>query len=152
MAEQTAAELRKQREREAREAALIKGGDDRPPSTDLSTILGPQEPPADTPTAEDAEAAPAREQPAQAPAEPSDVPAQPAKATKPAKAAKTAEPAPWENANPRIPIGFNTKFPEPLHAKLKWLASNVPDKSIQKLVLEAVNLHVEKLLREYYKP
>lgn len=60
--------------------------------------------------------------------------------------------APWADTNPRVTIGFSTRFPEDMHAKLKWLADNLPRKSIQKLVHEAVRTQTEKLIKEHYRP
>jgi hypothetical protein len=151
MAEQTPAELRKQREREARAAAMIQQADERPANTDLSAVLGPQEAP---PTDDPADAAPADEQPAQAPAEASDGPTHPAKVAKPAKAAKNGRaPAetPWANAHPKVPHPFSTSFGDELYLKMIWLTENLPKTTISSLVRDGVNEHIDRLIREHYK-
>lgn len=60
--------------------------------------------------------------------------------------------SPWADAHPRVTINFSTKFLEELHMKMTWLTENVPKLSIQKIVQDGTAAHVEKLLKNHYKP
>lgn len=138
--------------REKQAAAFVAAADARPES---SMLTKPE--PASSAQAEPI-AAPEAETPVEAAQEPAVVLAPSVaapKATKPATAPKPApEPkkTPWADANPRIPVGFNTKFPEDMHAQLVWLKENLPNTSIQKLVHQYVRDGIAKDLAEHYKP
>jgi len=187
MTEKSAAELKREREMAARKALFVQG-DARPENTDLSTILGPPQPPApvaapDEPSAPaeavsepegEAGAAPVAESPSEPqepPAAAPDVPQVVQTAVSPPAARKTApkpagkaapkpakapkaddEPDPWADGDDKDK-GFTTKFDAVLHRKMLWIADNVPrQKSIQRIVHNAVVDYVEKLLAEHYEP
>ncbi|MFM0608694.1 hypothetical protein PQR05_29610 [Paraburkholderia sediminicola] len=179
MADKTAAELKRDRELEARKA-LFTQGNSRPANSDLSTLLGtdagtgeaaapesPQEAAVETPAAALVTAKPAVEssppepvsEAASASAARSEAPASVAKVTKPAKAPKPAPakpepedgPLPWATSDV-MPKGFTTKFPADLHAKMNWIIDNVPRQSIQKIVQAATREYVERIIAEVYKP
>ena len=59
--------------------------------------------------------------------------------------------APWDEANPKVPVGFNFRMDQRLHAKAVWLCENMPAMSQQKLYRMAVEEKVEELLKKYYK-
>lgn len=59
--------------------------------------------------------------------------------------------APWDDANPKMPVGFNFRMDQRLHAKAVWLCENMPAMSQQKLYRMAVEEKVEELLKKYYK-
>jgi len=61
------------------------------------------------------------------------------------------KPAPWDDANPKVPVGFNFRMDQRLHAKAVWLCENMPAMSQQKLYRMAVEEKVEELLKKYYK-
>ena len=69
-------------------------------------------------------------------------------ATSPKRKPKTA---PWDDANPKVPVGFNFRMDQRLHAKAVWLCENVPAMSQQKLYRMAVEEKIEELLKKYYK-
>jgi hypothetical protein len=68
------------------------------------------------------------------------------KAAKPAPPEPEAVPTPWEKANPLIPVGFNTKFKQDKHAQLAWLVQNLPNTSLQKIVHQAVDTEIARLM------
>lgn len=59
--------------------------------------------------------------------------------------------APWDDANPKVPVGFNFRMDQRLHAKAVWLCENMPAMSQQKLYRIAVEEKIEELLKKYYK-
>jgi len=59
--------------------------------------------------------------------------------------------APWDDANPKVPVGFNFRMDQRLHAKAVWLCENVPAMSQQKLYRMAVEEKIEELLKKHYK-
>jgi hypothetical protein len=59
--------------------------------------------------------------------------------------------APWDDANPKVPVGFNFRMDQRLHAKAVWLCENMPAMSQQKLYRMAVEEKIEELLKKYYK-
>lgn len=59
--------------------------------------------------------------------------------------------APWDEANPKVPVGFNFRMDQRLHAKAIWLCANMPAMSQQKLYRMAVEEKIEELLKQYYK-
>lgn len=59
--------------------------------------------------------------------------------------------APWDDTNPKVPVGFNFRMDQRLHAKAVWLCENVPAMSQQKLYRMAVEEKIEELLKKYYK-
>ena len=61
------------------------------------------------------------------------------------------KPAPWDDANPKVPVGFNLRMDQRLHAKAVWLCENMPAMSQQKLYRMAVEEKVDELLKKYYK-
>ena len=61
------------------------------------------------------------------------------------------KPAPWDDANPKVPVGFNFRMDQRLHAKAVWLCENMPAMSQQKLYRMAVEEKIEELLKKYYK-
>ncbi|WP_124516468.1 hypothetical protein [Burkholderia stagnalis] len=67
-------------------------------------------------------------------------------------APQKAAPPPWAKAHPRVKVNFSTKFPEELHMKMTWVKENVPNTSIQKIVQEATEEYVSKMLKEHYTP
>jgi hypothetical protein len=147
MTELTATEKKQLREKQEREALRLARRDDTPPSTDLSAILGPEKaaavstvempPPAPLQAAEATETVEAEETPA------------PVKKT-PQNAVKRAA-TPWSLANPRMTVPFTTRMSEETHMKLTFLKNTMPNTSIQKIVKQAVEAEVERLLKIYYK-
>ena len=81
--------------------------------------------------------------------EPDDPARNQAMLTKTAK--RKQKPAPWDDANPKIPVGFNFRMDQRLHAKAVWLCENMPAMSQQKLYRMAVEEKIEELLKKYYK-
>ena len=61
------------------------------------------------------------------------------------------KPAPWDDANPKVPVGFNFRMDQRLHAKAVWLCENMPAMSQQKLYRMAVEEKIDELLKKYYK-
>lgn len=61
------------------------------------------------------------------------------------------KPAPWDDSNPKVPVGFNFRMDQRLHAKAVWLCENMPAMSQQKLYRMAVEEKIEELLKKYYK-
>jgi len=59
--------------------------------------------------------------------------------------------SPWDDANPKVPVGFNFRMDQRLHAKAVWLCENMPAMSQQKLYRMAVEEKIEELLKKYYK-
>ncbi|MEJ7804302.1 MAG: hypothetical protein WKG03_00045 [Telluria sp.] len=59
--------------------------------------------------------------------------------------------APWADAHPKVTTPFVLRMPEALHMKLMWLKDHMPNTSVQKLAIAAVEEKVEALLEEYYK-
>ena len=59
--------------------------------------------------------------------------------------------APWDNANPKVPVGFNFGMDQRLHAKAVWLCENMPAMSQQKQYRMAVEEKIEELIKKYYK-
>jgi hypothetical protein len=59
--------------------------------------------------------------------------------------------APWDDANPKVPVGFNFRMDQRLHAKAVWLCENMPAMSQQKLYRMAVEEKIEELLKKYYR-
>lgn len=176
-AKPTKAEL----EREARIQARAAAGAVPPPSTDLSHLDELPDgvaPPAGTPdetaappvaaakpaakprAAKPAKAAkPRKAKPAAAPGahvhRRADDPAPPLKLVPPAEppaAEQPAEPAPWCNAHPKMTQPYALRVPEELYMKLGWLKKNLPDTSIQRLLILAAEEKVEELLALHYKP
>lgn len=66
--------------------------------------------------------------------------------------AKSAAPgaAPWADASSRVRITFGVRMPEELHMKLTWLAEHTVNNSMHSIALEAIEEHVEVLLKKYY--
>lgn len=58
---------------------------------------------------------------------------------------------PWDNANIRIEIGYNIKIDEPTYKKLQWIAEREPKGSVRKLLLEGIDMIVEKKLKHYLR-
>ena len=61
------------------------------------------------------------------------------------------KPAPWDDANPKVPVGFNFRMDQRLHAKAVWLCENMPAMSQQKLYRMAVEEKIDELLKKFYK-
>lgn len=58
---------------------------------------------------------------------------------------------PWDQANPKVKTVFSLRLPEPLHAKLSWLAENMPNESMHSIIMQAVEDRVGELLAKHYK-
>lgn len=56
--------------------------------------------------------------------------------------------APWKDANPRVKVPFTARLPEPLHARLRWLAENTAGTSMHAIALQALEREVARRLRE----
>ncbi|MDF0506588.1 hypothetical protein POK33_38200 [Burkholderia cenocepacia] len=69
----------------------------------------------------------------------------------PRRAAKPVEAPPWADAHPRVKVPFTMQLTEERHLQLTWLKEHMPNTSIQKIINEAVDEKVAKLLREYYR-
>lgn len=64
-----------------------------------------------------------------------------------------AEPAPWEVESPDSIVGYNFRMSRALHAKLAWVADNVPKhRSIQVALEKAVTGYVDALIAKHYSP
>jgi len=59
--------------------------------------------------------------------------------------------APWELANEKVPVGFNLRMDQVLHAKALWLCQNLPAMSQQKLYRQAIEEKIDALLKKHYK-
>lgn len=58
------------------------------------------------------------------------------------------QPPPWANAIDRVIKPFGLRMPEPLHAKLKFVADNTAGVSMHDLALGAVSEMIERRLAE----
>ena len=65
------------------------------------------------------------------------------------KVAQAVAVYPWSNAHPKVIKNFVLRLPEKTHLKLLFLAQNEPNSSMHKLIMEAVEEHVENLLAKY---
>lgn len=165
MADKTAAELKREKEMEARRAMFVKGSNDRPANSDLSSILGEDaastpepiaEPPGDDAQGkpEDADAGQAAGEAAQEAAALEPVQAEPRPAAKPATPAKTAPTAkksPWAKYMGPKQKGFTTEFEIELDAKIDLVVNTLPALNRTKLVKRAVEEFVNKVIAEHYK-
>ncbi len=61
------------------------------------------------------------------------------------------EAGPWADANPRVPVGFNLRMDQVLHAKAQYLLTKIPGMSQQKLYLLAVEEKIDALLKDHWK-
>lgn len=82
-----------------------------------------------------------------------DAPAPPVlKVVPPAAPQEPEKTTPWCNAHPKINAPYVVRLPQELHMKLAWLKENLPNTSIQKLLVLAAEEKVEELLAKHYKP
>lgn len=69
-----------------------------------------------------------------------------------APAPELAPATPWAAAHPKVVKPYPLRLSEELHMKLAWLARNLPDTSMQKLIIEAIEQHAQALLAQHYPP
>lgn len=73
----------------------------------------------------------------------------------PKKAVKAAKPPgkPWDGADPKRIYGNTVKIPYPLYLKLAWMKENVPgpDRSIQKILVTALEHHADAMIQKHWK-
>jgi hypothetical protein len=66
--------------------------------------------------------------------------------------AAAASIAPWDQASPGV-TGYTFRMATSLHAKLAWVAENVPKhRSIQVTLEKAVTGYVDALIEKHYSP
>jgi len=59
---------------------------------------------------------------------------------------------PWEGVHPKLTAPFNLRLNATLHAKLKYLATIVPNVSMNTIAIKAIETEVARLLAQYDKP
>ncbi len=57
---------------------------------------------------------------------------------------------PWADASAKVTAPFLLRLPEATHLKLLWLKDNLPNTSLQKLILAAVEKDVAALIKKNF--
>lgn len=58
---------------------------------------------------------------------------------------------PWENAHPRVKVGYALRMSEELHMKVQYITDKMPKTSMHQFIIEAIDERVERVLREMEK-
>jgi hypothetical protein len=59
---------------------------------------------------------------------------------------------PWADASAKVTAPFLVRLPEATHLKLLWLKDNLPNTSLQKLILSAIEKDVVVLIKKHFRP